>query len=295
MYKIKHRMVPFFFIGPSVLLLIVFSIIPIFVSLGISFTDMDLAGLANWSKVKFIGLENFRDLLTDKVFLQSIVNTLFYVVIGVPMVIIISLAIALLLNYTTNALFSVFRAVYYMPSITNIVAVSVIWSYLYNQNYGLFNRLLALVHIDAVPWLEHPLIAKLSLLLLAIWKGIGVDMIIFLAALQAIPKMYYEAAEIDGANHWQQLWYITLPSLRYAIFFVTVTKLIGWLQFFGEPFVMTGGGPLNGTLSTALFIYQEGFEFSKFGYAAAASLVLFVLIIVVTLIQFRFRNSDQSM
>lgn len=292
MGSFRNKIYPFIFIGPAVLLLIVFSVIPIFVSFGISFTDIDLVGLADWSKIDFIGLENFKDLYHDEVFRKAIYNTLFYVIFGVPLVIILSLSAALLLNYGKNMLFSFFRLIYYMPSITNIVAIAVIWGFLYNQQYGLFNYLLSFVHLGPVPWLQDPLIAKISLIILASWKGIGINMIIFLAALQGIPKMYYEAARIDGANRWQQLIHVTLPMLRYATFFVSVTTMIGWLQFFEEPFVMTGGGPVDGTVSIALFIYQQGFEFSRFGYAAAGSFVLFIIIIIFTLIQFKFRKSE---
>ncbi|MCM3786186.1 sugar ABC transporter permease [Neobacillus mesonae] len=285
-------MVPYLFVAPAIILLTIFSIVPIVVSIFISFTDMDLVGLANWSKINFIGIDNFIELFNDKVFMISLLNTAFYVSIGVPVVVLFSLIVALLLNYGSNALFSAFRTIYYLPTITNIVAIAVIWGYLYNQQYGLLNYLLSLVGTDPVPWLEKPFMAKISLLILAVWQGLGVNMIIFLAALKSIPEMYYEAAEIDGANRWQRLWHITLPSIRYAIFFVVVTKLIGWLQFFEEPFVMTGGGPLNGTVSMALFIYQEGFQYSKFGYAAAASSVLFAIIIVVTMIQFKLRREE---
>ncbi|MYL71687.1 ABC transporter permease subunit [Halobacillus litoralis] len=280
------------FISPAVLLLSLFSLIPILIAFFISFTDMNLKGLADWSSISFIGLENYQSLFADDKFIKSIFNTIFYVVIGVPLVIICSLSIALLLNYGTSKLFTMFRAVYYMPSITNIIAVAVIWGYLYNTEYGLFNYLLSLLTVENIPWLQEPTIAKISLIILAVWKGIGINMIIFLAALQGIPKSYYEAAEMDGANRLQVLFHVTLPLLRYATFFVTVTTLIGWMQFFEEPFVMTDGGPLDGTISIALFIYKEGFQFSEFGYAAAASFVLFAMIIIVTMIQFKFRKSD---
>ncbi|ARI76491.1 carbohydrate ABC transporter permease [Halobacillus mangrovi] len=288
-FKNRH---PYMFIGPAVLLLSLFSLIPIAIAFVISFTNMDLKGLADWSSITFIGFENYKDLFSDSTFIKSIYNTLFYVVIGVPLVIICSLSIALLLNYGTSWIFNTFRAVYYMPSITNIIAVAVIWGYLYNTEYGLFNFLLSFLSVENVPWLEEPTIAKISLILLAVWKGIGINMIIFLAALQGIPKSYYEAAEIDGASRLQVLFNVTLPLLRYATFFVTVTTLIGWMQFFEEPFVMTDGGPLDGTISIALFIYKEGFQFSQFGYAAAGSFILFAMIIVVTVIQFKFRKSD---
>jgi multiple sugar transport system permease protein len=290
--KHKGAFTPYLFIGPAVLLLLVFSVIPILISFTISFTDTNLSGLGNWSNVNFIGMENFIYLFQDPLFRISVVNTLVYVIIGVPLVIVVSLSVAMLLNYTTSKLSSVFRVVYYVPSITNIVAVAVVWGFLYNLDYGIYNYLLNLLGIGSVPWLEHPFVAKISLILLAVWKGIGINMLIFLAALQSIPSVYYEAADIDGAGKWKKFIHITLPSLSYATFFVTVTTLIGWLQFFEEPFVMTNGGPLDGTMSMALFIYQEGFRYSQFGYAAAASLVLFLFIIVATLIQFTFKKSN---
>ena len=287
--KNKH---PYLFISPAVLLLLVFSIIPILLALSISFTDTDLKGLANWSNINFIGFENYVELFTDAVFLKSIFNTFFYVLIGVPLLIICSLGIAVLLNYSTDKIFSAFRSVYFMPAITNLVAIAVVWGFLYDKESGLFNYILSFINVDKIPWLHEPTIAKISLILLAVWKGIGINMIIFLAALKGIPQSYYEAAEIDGANRFQVFKNITLPLLGFATFFVTVTSLIGWLQFFEEPYIMTKGGPLDGTISMALFIYQSGFQFSQFGYAAAASVVLFIIIIIFTLIQFKFRKAD---
>ncbi|ASN06245.1 carbohydrate ABC transporter permease [Virgibacillus necropolis] len=292
MNKFKSTITPYLFIGPALILLLIFSFAPILVALAISFTDMNLSGLANWSQIHFIGLENFIKLFHDETFRQAMLNTLIYVVIGVPSAVISSFVIALLLNFFSNWVSSTFRVIFYVPSITNIVAIAVVWMFLYNQEYGLFNYLLSLIDVDAVPWLEDPLVAKLSLILIAVWKSNGISMLIFLAALQTIPRMYYEAADIDGANRFQKLTKITLPSMSFATFFVTVTTLIGWLQFFEEPFVITDGGPLNGTNSIALFIYQEGFQYSEFGYGAAASFVLFALIIVATLVQFKFRKTD---
>ncbi|GGH78494.1 multiple sugar transport system permease protein [Pullulanibacillus pueri] len=292
MYKLKSKATPLFFIGPAVLLLVIFSVVPILISIGISFTDMNLIGLANWAQIKFVGIENYIDLFTDKVFIKSIGNTLFYVIIGVPLAVISSFVIALLLNQINKWLSATFRIIYYMPSITNIVAIAVVWGFLYNQDYGLFNYILSVFHIDGVAWLENPHIAKLSLILMAVWKSNGVSMLIFLAALQSIPRSQYEAADIDGASRWQKLIYITIPAMSFATFFVTVTTLIGWLQFFEEPFVMTEGGPLDSTNSMALFIYQEGFQFNEFGYGAAASVVLFAVIILATILQFKLRKSE---
>lgn len=285
---------PYFFIAPAIILLSLFSILPIFVALFISFTDLDLVGIADWSLVSFVGLENYKEVVSDLIFVKSILNTLFYVVIGVPLVIVLSLAIALMINFGKARIFKAFRVVFYMPSITNVVAVAVVWSYLYNPHLGLFNYILNLFHLPDVPWLQDPTIAKISLILLALWRAIGLNMIIFLAALQGIPKTYYEAAQLDGANNWKQLTKITIPLLRYAIFFVSITTMIGWLQFFEEPFVMTNGGPLDSTTSVALFIYRNGFQFSNFGYAAAGSFLLFIAIIIITMIQFKIQNKQQD-
>ncbi|MCT2343625.1 carbohydrate ABC transporter permease [Niallia taxi] len=290
MRNFVNKRAPYLFISPALLLLMMFSLIPIVVAFVISFTDISLVGLADWSQINFVGIDNYIDILTDPIFLKSIGNTLFYVVIGVPLVITCSLGIAVLINFGENRFFQFFRLIFYTPSITNVVAVAVVWSYLYNPSFGFLNYLLSLADIPAVPWLQHPVIAKISLIILALWRAIGTNMIIFLAALQGIPKAYYEAASLDGANKWQQLFKITVPMLKFAIFFVTVTTIIGWLQFFEEPFIMTNGGPLDSTTSVSLFIYRNGFQFSKFGYAAAGSFLLFIAIIIVTLIQFRMQK-----
>lgn len=288
--KNVSRKIPYLFIAPALIVLTLFSLLPIFIALFISFTDMDLVGLANWSRIEFIGFENYVDIIGDPIFRKSIFNTLFYVIFGVPFVILISLSIAIMINYGKSNIFEVFRAVFYMPSITNVVAVAVVWSYLFNPQIGLFNYLLNLVGLPDVPWLTDPTTAKVSLIILAVWRAIGLNMIIFLAALQGIPKTYYEAAQLDGANTWQQLTKITIPLLSFAIFFVSITTMIGWLQFFEEPFIMTNGGPLDSTTSVALFIYRNGFQYSQFGYAAAGSFILFIAIIIVTIIQFRIQK-----
>lgn len=292
MKGILNNKTPYFFIAPTLILLAMFSLLPIVIALVISFTDMDLAGLADVSNISFVGMQNYLDVLTDPLFLQAITNTLYYVIIGVPSVIALSLAIALLINFGKSKVFTTFRVIYYLPSVTNVVAVAVVWTYLYNPSLGLFNYLLNLVHLPDVQWLQHPIIAKISLIILALWRAIGLNMLIFIAAIKGIPRSYYEAAQIDGASNLQQMRTITLPLLRYAIFFVSITTMISWIQFFEEPLIMTKGGPLNGTMSVALFIYNNGFQYSKFGYAAAGSFILFISIIVITLIQFKFQNKE---
>lgn len=290
----KKTKTPYFFIGPAVTLLLIFSIIPIFIAVAISFTDMSLAGLADFSRINFVGFDNYLNIFGDKVFGQAMFNTAYYVIIGVPLVIIFSLALAIMINFGENKFFSFMRLVFYSPSITNTVAVSVVWMYLYNPTIGLLNHLLSYLNIGSVMWLTDPSTSKISLIIIAVWKAIGLNMLIFLAAIQGIPKEYYEAAEIDGANKWQQIIKITIPLLKFSIFFVTVTTLIGWFQFFDEPFVMTKGGPLDSTLSVALFIYQSGFQYNKFGYAAAGSVILFIAIIIVTSIQMKIQTKQKE-
>ncbi|WP_261806778.1 carbohydrate ABC transporter permease [Lapidilactobacillus luobeiensis] len=294
MTKFFNKRAPYLFVSPAILLLLMFSIIPILIAFVISFTDMSLNGLADFSLIKFVGVANYVKVFQDPIFVKALGNTVFYVIIGVPLVIVCSLGLALLINFGQNKVFSFFRLVFYSPSITNVVAVAVVWAYLYNPQFGLFNYLLKLIGLQPVPWLQDPIVAKISLILLALWRAIGVNMIIFLAALQGIPKAYYEAAELDGANARQRLFHITIPMLKFATFFVSVTTLIGWIQFFEEPFVMTQGGPLDSTTSLALFIYRNGFQLSKFGYAAAGSFVLFVIIILVTLLQFRIQRKQEE-
>ncbi|KRN30011.1 sugar ABC transporter permease [Liquorilactobacillus mali] len=288
------KIVPYTFVFPALLLLAIFSLIPIVIALLISFTGLDITGLGDWSQIKFIGFSNYLQLFQDSAFLQSIMNTVVYVLVGVPLVIVISLTIAILINSGRNGFFKMMRLVFYTPSITNTVAIAVVWTYLYNPSLGLFNTLLAKVGVGPIGWLTDPNVAKFSLIILAVWKAVGLNMLIFLAALQGVPRSLYEAAELDGANYWEQTRHITLPSLKFSIFFVTVTTLIGWFQFFDEPFIMTKGGPLNSTNSVALFVYQNGFQNSNFGYAAAGSFVMFVAIIVATLIQFKLQEKQRG-
>lgn len=292
MLNFINKKFPYLLVTPAILLLTVFAIIPIIVALFISLTNAGITGLADFSKIEFVGLDNFQAIFSDPVFYQSIGNTLTYVMIGVPLLIVLSMGLAIIINFGQNRFFQAFKLIFYAPSVTGLVAVAVIWSFLYNP-FGFFNYLLGLLHLGPINWLQDPKIAKFSLIILALWRGIGTNMIIFLAALQGIPKDYYEAAALDGASLWEQIIHITIPSLKFATFFVGITSLIGWLQFFDEPLIMTKGGPLNSTMSISLFIYKNGFQLSNFGYAAAGSFVLFAAIVVVTLLMFRFQGKEK--
>ncbi|AZC12356.1 sugar ABC transporter permease [Microbacterium sp. ABRD28] len=288
----RTRSAPYLLIAPAMLLLIAFGVLPIMVAVVVSLTDMNLAGLGDWSRIEFIGVANYTQLFADPAFWQALWNTGIFAILGVPAVVVLSLIVALLLNRSQNRFFRALRSFYFLPAITAIVAISLVWGYLYNTQFGLFNYLLSLIGIPPVQWLSDPVMVKFSLVLVAVWRGTGLNIIIFLAALQSVPKEYLEAASLDGAGSMRTTVSVVIPLLRFAIFFVTITTIIAWLQFFDEPFVLTKGGPLGASTSVSLFLYQTGFSSSQFGYAAAGSVVLFVIIAVVTVIQLRGRKAD---
>lgn len=288
----KPRIAPYVLIGPATLLLLAFGVLPILVAGLVSLTDMNLGGLGDWSRIEFIGVDNYVELFADGAFWQAMANTGIFALIGVPSVIALSLAVALLLNRSGSAFFRALRSFYFVPAITAIVAISLVWGYLYNTQFGLFNYLLSIVGLPPVSWLSDPVAVKFSVALVAIWRGTGLNIIIFLAALQGVPREYLEAASLDGASGFRKTVSIVIPLLRFAIFFVTITTIIAWLQFFDEPFVLTKGGPIGASTSISLFLYQEGFSASQFGYASAGSVVLFVVIAAVTLVQLRARRAD---
>ena len=290
----RRSLAPYVFISPAMVCLLAFGVLPILVAALVSFTNMDIAGLADYAKVHFIGLGNYSKLFHDSAFWQALRNTGFYIVIGVPTLVIGSLAVAIALNQSQSRFFRALRAFYFVPAITGIVAIALIWGYLYNSQFGLLNWLLPHIGISPVDWLSDPTIAKFSVALVAIWRGSGLDIIIFLAALQAIPTEYYEAASLDGAGEWRKVFSVTIPLLKFAIFFVVVTTLIAWMQFFDEVYVLTGGGPVHTTTSISLYIYQQGFQYNAFGFASAASIVLFAIIAVVTAFQLRLRRGSDE-
>jgi len=291
---VRNRLTPYLFVSPAMLLLIAFGVLPIVVAAAISTTNMNISAFANWSNVRFVGVDNYVTLFADTDFWQALGNTGFFAIIGVPSIVILSLAIALLLNRSQGAFYRGLRAFYFIPAITGIVAISLVWGYLYNTQFGLFNYLLSLAGMPEVQWLSDPWLSKFSVALVAIWRGTGLNIIIFLAALQGVPKEYLEAASLDGASDWRKTWSITIPLMRFAIFFVSITTTISWLQFFDEPFVLTDGGPLGATTSVSIFLYKEGFRLNQFGYASAGSIVLFAIIAVITVVQLRLRRADEE-
>ncbi|MGI8948309.1 MAG: carbohydrate ABC transporter permease [Ornithinimicrobium sp.] len=272
---------------PFALLFLTFTAWPVIQSVFMSFTDTGARDLRSPFAVNFVGFDNFVKAFGDPVFRQAAFNTAYFVLIGVPLTLTIALAAAVALDKGISRLRSVFRLGFYTPVITSIVAVAVVWRFLLHPDVGLVNTALSWVGIDGPNWLASTSWAMPALIMMATWRNFGTAMIIFLAGLQAVPWALHEAASLDGANAWQRFRFITVPTLRPTILFVSVTTAIGYLQFFEEPFVMTQGGPLNSTISASMYTFQQ-FSFGNYGYAAALSYLIFVVIAVVTAIQFRF-------
>ncbi|GHO50969.1 carbohydrate ABC transporter permease [Ktedonospora formicarum] len=283
----RQNIAGWIFALPWGIIFLVFMAGPILASLILSFTDFSLGNLANPFDLHFIGFQNYIKLTHDATFLSAALNTVYFVVVGVPLDVAIALLVALGVNQGVGFVKSFFRVGYYLPVVTSIVAVAVVWRYLLDPDAGLINNLLHLVHVQGPNWLGDPTLAMPSIIAMAIWRNIGSGMIIFLAGLQDVDKSLYEAASIDGTNTFQRFRYITLPMIRPTMLFVVVMTSIGFLQVFAEPFVMTGGGPLNRTLTVSIYLYKQGFDFFNLGYASSIAYVMFVVIVIMAVIQFR--------
>lgn len=271
---------------PFLALFLVFTAGPVLASLGMSFTDIRSTDMRTPFAVGFVGVENYAKLLADPLFQKVMLNTFLYLVLGVPLTMALALAAAVGLNRITF-LRGLFRVGYYLPVVTSIVAVSVVWKFLLRDEGGLLNAVLALVGINGPAWLDSTSLALPSLVVMSSWRNLGSLMIIFLAGLQTIPTEVNEATEVDGASAWQRFRHVTLPMLRPTLLFGAVITSIGYLQFFEEAFVMTKGGPLDSTRSVTFFTYDQ-FGFGNYGLAAAASYLLFLAVVVFTFVQFRF-------
>ncbi|HUV04993.1 MAG TPA: sugar ABC transporter permease [Armatimonadota bacterium] len=272
----------YMFISPWVIGFLIFTLGPMLFSIGLSFCRWDIFRPAD-----FVGLENYRKLTADPLFVKSLANTLFYAAFAVPIGIAGALGLSMLLNQKIRGI-SIYRTIYYLPAILSGVAVALLWRWILNPDYGVLNAILADVFGIAHPpqWLMDESWSKPSLILMSLW-GVGGGMVIFLAGLQGIPEQLYEAAQIDGANVLQRFRHITLPMLSPVIFFNLIMGVIASFQVFTQVYIMTGGGPANSTLFYVLYLFNNGFRFFKMGYASALAWVLFVIIMGVTLIQFK--------
>jgi len=276
------------FVTPALLVIGVFFVVPILAAFVISLTDFDIYAVADPKNLRFVGLRNYVRVLGAPLFWQALGNTAYFVVVGVPLSIVVSLGAALLLNARLTRWRPLFRTALFAPVVTTLVAVAVIWRYLLHTRYGFFNYALSSIGIDPIDWLGNPRWAMPAIILLAVWKNFGYNMIILLAGLQTIPDELYEAARIDGASMWRQFRHVTIPMLAAILVMVSILTIAGYFQLFAEPYVMTQGGPLQSTVSVLYLMYEEGFKWWNLGSASAVAFLLALLIFGVTAIQLRW-------
>jgi len=279
---VKLSVIAWGFVAPALLVIGTFFVLPVFAGLALSLTDFDIYALVDLRNLRFVGLDNYLRLLRTPLFWQALGNTFYFVVVGVPLSIALSLGSALLLHARVARFKPFFRTALFAPVVTTLVAVAVVWRYLFQTRYGMVNYALGHIGIDPIDWLGNPHLAMPTIILLAAWKNFGYNMVIFLANLQAIPEDVYEAARIDGASTFQQLIYVTLPMLKPTLLLVSILTTAGYFQLFAEPYVMTQGGPLRSTVSVLYFMYEEGFKWWNFGTASTVAVLLFGLILAVT-------------
>jgi multiple sugar transport system permease protein len=273
------------FVAPALAVIGLFFFAPAVAALGLSLTDFDIYALADWRNLRFVGLRNYAELLANPLFWQALGNTLYFVAVGVPLSIGASLGAALLLDSRLARFKGFFRTALFAPVVTTLVAVAVIWRYLLHTRYGLINYALGAVGISPIDWLGDPHWAMPAIILFAVWKNFGYNMLIFVAGLQTIPEDLYEAARMDGASALRRFWHVTLPGLAPVVLLVSLLTVAGYLQLFAEPYVMTQGGPGQATVSVLYFMYEQGFKWWNLGVASAVAFLLFLLMLAVTVVQ----------
>jgi multiple sugar transport system permease protein len=289
--RIREGLIGWSFAAPFVILFLVFMAGPILVAFVTSFTDLRVTDIRNPLNVEFLGLDNYLTVLGDPRFQKAAANTAVFVFIGVPLTMALGLAAAVGLNQGVVKARTLFRVGFYLPVVTSIVAIAVVWRLLLGTEVGVINGTLSIFGIDGPGWISNERYALWSIIAMASWRNLGFLMVIFLAGLQTIPRDLYEAAEVDGASKWQRFRGITLPLMRPTLLFGAVITGIGYVQFFEEPYVMTQGGPLGATTSLALYAYNQ-FSFGNYAYTAATAFILFVAIAALTFFQFRVFRED---
>ncbi len=275
----------YLFLLPNLIGFLIFSLIPIIATFGLTFTDWNLVG-----ERAFVGLANYQKLIEDTLFWQTARNTVVYTVGAVPIGVFVAFWLALLLNRKMRGVVF-FRTIFFLPHVTLTVAIAIVWAWIYHPEMGLVNYALGLIGIDGPRWLQSTTWAMPAIIIMSNWKGIGYAMLIFLAGLQAIPQELLEAATIDGASSFQRLRHIVLPLIAPTTFFILVTSFIGAMQAFDQFYVMTGGGPAYSTTTLVMYIFQNGFEWFQMGYAATVAVVLFACIFVITVVQWKLAKS----
>lgn len=280
----QNSLMGYCMISPIMIGIALFAVLPVLFSFYISFHEWDMLHEQQW-----IGLENYINIFSDKMLGIISKNTFVYCIIAIPGAIVFGLLLALAMNARIKGV-ALYRTAFFMPNITTTVAVCIVWSWLYNKDYGLFNNILNMLGLPSIKWITSKTMAMPSIAIMSVWQAMGYDMILLTAGLKAIDGTYYEAAQIDGANGWQSFWRITLPMLTPTLFFLVVTHCISYIQMFDAAFIMTEGGPGHATRTFAMQIYNTAFEYFRMGEAASYAWVLFAIVFVITIIQFKLQN-----
>lgn len=282
----KQNFIGMLFTAPPVLLFLIFTLLPMIMAIGLSFTDYDIINAP-----RFSGIQNFKKIIQDEFFLISLRNTFYYTVLYVPLGLLLSLGAALFLN-SKRRMVGLFRTLFYLPVLSSSVATATLWFWILNPQLGLLNGILQIFGISGPAWLYDSKLAMISIVMMSLWAGFGGNMMIFLSGLKGIPESYYEAAKVEGAGSLQRFRFITVPSLTKTTFLVSTMLIIGTLQVFDQAFVLTKGGPGNATITLVYYIYNNGFKNLNMGYASAISLVLFLIIIVMTVINQKINKAE---
>jgi multiple sugar transport system permease protein len=273
--------------APALTAIGLFFVVPALASLVLSFTDFDIYALADLNNLRFIGFENYQRLLGNPLFWRAMGNTLWFVVLGVPLIVALSLGAGLLVHARTLKWRAVWRVALFAPFVTTLVATAVVWNYLLHTRYGLINYGLSFIGLGPVDWLGNPDTALPAILLFVAWKSFGYNMIIFLAALQTVNKDLLDAARVDGAGPWARFRHVILPAIAPTVLLVAILTVSGMFQLFAEPYVMTQGGPAKSTVTVLYFMFEEGFKWWNLGSGAAVAFILFLCIFTITLVQMR--------
>ena len=282
----KSRFFPYAMLFPTIVVFAVFMIYPILYSLYLSFTEF------TGGTYEFVGLRNYIELFNDPVFYKALFNTFFYLIIQVPVMIGLALLLAVLIEQKFVRGRGFFRMATFLPTITSLVAYSLVFEVLFNTNYGLINYIVEFFGGEKIQWIYSAWPARASVIISITWRWVGYNMIILLAGIQAIPTEMYESASLDGANFWQQLFYITIPAIKPIILFTTITSTIGTLQLFDEPYILTQGGPNYATITLGQYLYENGFTYLKFGFASALGYVMVIIIGLLSWVQFKVTKEE---
>jgi putative chitobiose transport system permease protein len=285
----NHSLTPFLFLIPGVIILGAFIFYPMLNAIWLSFTNYNIV-----TEAEFIGLENYKELFSDVLFWKVLGQTLLYLIIVVPALVILPIFLAILVNQQVKGI-GFFRSAYYVPVVTSMVVVGIAWKWVYADK-GILNYILESVGLisDPVNWLTSTSTSIFAVMVVTVWKGLGYYMVIYLAGLQSISDDLYEAADIDGASKWKQIWHITIPLLMPSIMIVTIMSSISAMKVFEEIYVMTGGGPLNSSKTLVFYIYEEAFDKLQMGYASATGVILFIITLIFSVINIKFMSKKES-